>query len=77
MALIRISFNSGKVALLIPERFYDVFLRLLNTAKRDFEVARITDFSADEATDADGKVWLPIEFFSVIIAEKIRERKRR
>jgi len=76
MALIRISFNEGKAALLIPEQFYDIFLKLLDTVKRDFEVARVTDCKAGEIVDADGKVWLPIEFFSVIVAEKIRERKK-
>jgi hypothetical protein len=49
----------------------------LNTAKRNFEVARVTDHTADEITDADGKVWMPIEFFSVIVAEKIGERKHK
>ena len=77
MALIRISFNNNKAALLIPERFYDIFLQLLNTVNRDFEIAKVTEYKSDGMTDSDGKVWLPIEFFTVIVAEKIRERRRR
>jgi hypothetical protein len=77
MALIRISLNNGKIAILFPEQYYRIFQALLNAAERDFEVARVTDHTADGMTDADGKVWMPIEFFSVIVAEKIGERKRR
>jgi hypothetical protein len=48
----------------------------LNTAKRECEVARIVENNPEELIDADGKVWEATEFFSVIIAQKIGERKR-
>jgi hypothetical protein len=48
----------------------------LNTAKRECEVARIVENNPEELIDADGKVWAATEFFSVIIAQKIGERKR-
>jgi hypothetical protein len=77
MALIRISLNNGKTAILFPEQYYELFQTLLNTAKRDFEVARVTDYTSDGITDADGKVWMAIEFFSVIVAKKTGERKHK
>jgi hypothetical protein len=39
-------------------------------------VARIVENNPEELIDADGKVWEATEFFSVIIAQKIGERKR-
>jgi hypothetical protein len=46
MALIRISLNNGKTAILFPEQYYRIFQALLNAAERDFEVARVTDHTA-------------------------------
>jgi hypothetical protein len=76
MALIRISLNNGKTAILFPEQYFRIFQALLNTAKRECEVARIVENNPEELIDADGKVWAATEFFSVIIAQKIGERKR-
>ena len=39
MALIRISLNNGKTAILFPEQYYRIFQALLNAAERDFEVS--------------------------------------
>jgi hypothetical protein len=76
MALIRISLDDGKIAILFPEQYYNIFQALLNTAKRNYEVARIVDHNPEELVDADGKVWTATEFFSVIVAQKIGERKK-
>ena len=76
MALIRISLNNGETAILFPEQYYRIFQALLNTAKRECEVARIVENNPEEMIDADGKVWEATEFFSVIVAQKIRERKK-
>jgi len=76
MALIRISLNNGEIAILFPEQYYHIFQALLNTAKRECEVARIVENNPEEMIDADGKVWEATEFFSVIVAQKIRERKK-
>jgi hypothetical protein len=48
----------------------------LNTAKRECEVARIVENNPEELIDADGKVWEATEFFLVIIAQKIGEKKK-
>jgi hypothetical protein len=76
MALIRISLDDGRIAILFPEQYYNIFQALLNTAKRNCEVARVVDHNPEELVDADGKVWTATEFFSVIVAQKIGERKR-
>jgi hypothetical protein len=76
MALIRISLDNGKTAILFPEQYYRIFQALLNTAKRECEVARIVENNPGGMVDADGKVWEATEFFSVIIAQKIGEKKR-
>jgi hypothetical protein len=75
MALIRISLNNGKTSILFPEQYFHIFQALLNTAKRECEVARIVENNPEELIDADGKVWEATEFFSVIIAQKIGEKK--
>jgi len=77
MSLIRISFNNGRAAIFVPDRFFDIFRQLLDTVKRDFEVAKVTEMKGNEMIDADGTIWLPFEFFTVIVAEKIREGKKR
>jgi hypothetical protein len=76
MALIRISLDDGKIAILFPEQYYRIFQALLNTAKRECEVSRIVENNPEELIDADGKVWTATEFFSVIVAQKIGEKKR-
>jgi hypothetical protein len=76
MALIRISLNNGETAILFPEQYFQIFQALLNTAKRECEVARIVENNPEELVDADGKIWEATEFFSVIVAQKIGEKKR-
>jgi len=76
LALIRISLGDDEIALLVPEQFYQQYvLKLLSTWKREFEVARITDHDARELTDMDGKVWAPVEFCTVIVAQRVHKRR--
>ena len=75
MALIRISLEDDGTALLVPEQFYQQYvLKLLSIWKREFEVARITDHDARELTDMDGKVWTPVGFYVVVVAQQIDHR---
>jgi hypothetical protein len=76
MALIRITLDNGETAILFPEQYYRIFQVLLNTVRRGCEVARIVENNPEELIDADGKVWEATEFFSVIVAQKIGERKK-
>ena len=76
MALIRITLDNGKTAILFPEQYYRIFQALLNTVRRECEVARIVENNSEELIDADGKVWEATEFFSVIVAQKVGERKK-
>jgi hypothetical protein len=76
MALIRISLDNGETAILFPEQYFRIFQALMNTARRECEVAKIVENNPEELIDADGKVWEATEFFSVIVAQKIGERKR-
>jgi len=76
MSFIRISFNEGKSAIFVPDKFFHIFQKLLDTLKRDFDIARVTEMQSLEITDAEGTTWLPLEFFTVIVAEKIRDRRK-
>jgi len=77
LALIRISLGDDEAALLVPEQFYQQYvLRLLSTWKREFEVARITDHGAKELKDMDGRVWTPVGFYVVIVAQRVDHKRR-
>lgn len=77
MALIRISLGDNEIALLVPEQFYQQYvLKLLSTWKREFEVARITDHDAKELKDMDGRVWTPVGFYVVIVAQRVDHKRR-